>query len=179
MSNRQRGGAVGVQPPRRQRRKPRAWTKRRRTIFLQALAETCNVSKAALAAGMDRSSAYDLKDRDPEFMRGWRRALEQAHGELEWDLLKKAKDGDVRTELTLDPETRKPIKIKLTHERRQAIAMRLLLSHKAEVLAFRCEERMAGEDDTANADARIRAQMDVVRQRLIERAAGPDRDRGD
>lgn len=174
MSHRPRAGAAGVQPPRRQRRKPRAWTKRRRMRFLEALAESCNVTKAALAAGVDRSSAYDLKDRDPEFMRGWRQALERAHGELEWDMLKRAKDGDVRTELTLDPETRKPIKIKVTHERRPAIAMRLLLSHKEEVSAFRIAEGMADQDDDTDADARIRAQMDIVRRRLSERERGGD-----
>jgi hypothetical protein len=140
MSNRPRGGAAGVQPPRRRRRSPRVWTKRRRAAFLETLAESCNVNEAARVAKMDRSSAYDLKDRDPEFQRGWGKALEQAHSALEWDLLKDAKEGSVRTEMTIDPETKKPITIKLTRSPAHTVAIRLYLSHKAEVRAFRVAE---------------------------------------
>lgn len=140
MSHRPRRGVAGVEPPRRQRRCQRKWTKPRRRRFLETLAESCNVSAAARAAGMDRSSAYDLKDRDPEFRRGWRAALEQAYADLEWDLLKIAREGDVRTEVTYDPKTGERTKVKLTHERKHAVAVRLLLSHKEEVAAFRVAE---------------------------------------
>ena len=171
MSNRPRGGAAGVQPPRRRRRSSRAWTKRRRTRFLDALAESCNVSAAARAAGMDRSSAYDLKDRDPEFQRGWGKALEQAHGALEWDLLRDAKEGSVRTEMTIDPETGKPIKIKVTHNPDHRLGIRLYLSHKAEVAAFRVAA--AVDQDRQAVAARVQARMEAVRALLLKAANAP------
>ncbi|MBO9580728.1 MAG: hypothetical protein J7498_07530 [Sphingobium sp.] len=169
MSHRPRAGAPGVQPPRRQRRCPRKWTKRRRSRFLEALAESCNVSEAARAAGMDRSSAYDLKDRDPEFLRGWRRALEQAHGELEWDLLKDAKEGDIRTEVTFDPKTGEATKVKVTQGRAHAVALCLYRTHQSEVTAFRIAE--APSQDRSDVAARVQARMAEIRALLATNAS--------
>jgi hypothetical protein len=166
MSNRPRGGPDGVQPPRRRRRVRRAWTKRRRTAFLETLAESCNVSAAARAAGMDRSSAYDLKDRDPEFQRGWGKALERAHSALEWDLLKDAKEGSVRTEMTIDPKTGEPTKIKLTRTPAHTVAIRLYLSHKAEVTAFRVAE--AAIEDSRGAAESEWAWLEKIDARLAK-----------
>ncbi|MBO9669962.1 MAG: hypothetical protein J7485_05550 [Sphingobium sp.] len=169
MSHRPRAGAAGVQPPRRQRRKPRQWTKLRRQRFLETLAESCNVSKAALAAGVDRSSAYDLKARDPEFMRGWRKALERAYGELEWDLLKDAKEGDVRTEVTFDPKTGEPTRVKVTQRRAHAVALCLYRTHHNEVTAFRAAE--AADQDRPDVAARVQARMEEIRSLLVKNAA--------
>lgn len=168
MSNRPRGGPDGVQPPRRRRRARRAWTKRRRTAFLKTLAESCNVSAAARAAGMDRSSAYDLKDRDPEFQRGWGKALEQAHSELGWRLLQICKDGAFRTELSFDLKTREPKHLKVTRTDAVTVMVRLYDSHQAEVSAFRVAEGRSGDEEDVG--ARVRAHMDLLRKRLIDQA---------
>lgn len=170
MTNRPTGDAEGVRP--RRRRRPRRWNKRRRQRFLDHLAESCNVSAAARAADMDRSSAYDLKDRDPAFARRWGAALEQAHGALEWRLLEVSNEGSVRTEMSLDVKTREPTQIKLVHSYPLTVALRLFLSHRAEVAAFRGAEA-ASEEDMAVA-ARVRAHMDEVRGRLIAQGVVPD-----
>lgn len=175
MSHRPRAGAAGVQPPRRRSRKPRQWTKLRRRRFLEALAESCNVSKAALAAGMDRSSAYDLKDRDPEFLRGWREALERAHGELGWRLLEICNQGTIRTELSLDPQTKELKQVKVTRTDPVTAMVRLYESHKLEVAQFRMMEGLSDDDDD-DVGARVRAHMDLVRERLVEHGFVVDED---
>lgn len=168
MSNRPRGGAAGVQPPRRRRRTARVWTKRRRAAFLETLAESCNVSAAARAAGMDRSSAYDLKDRDPEFLRGWGKALERAHSDLGWHLLQICKDGAFRTELSFDLTTKEPRQLKVTRTDPVTVMVRLYDSHQAEVFAFRTTEGLSGDEEDVG--GRVRAHMDLLRQRLIDQA---------
>ena len=37
------------------------------TVFLDALAETCNVSRACKAAGVGRMTVYEWREADPEF----------------------------------------------------------------------------------------------------------------
>jgi len=70
-----------------------SWTKRRRTAFLARLRESANVSAAARAAGLSRSSAYALRSRDPEFRAAWDEALEEALDDLEAELRRRAIEG--------------------------------------------------------------------------------------
>jgi len=53
------------------------WTPQRQLAFLDALARTHCIAKAARAAGMSRESAYRLRARDPNglFAAAWDRAL--------------------------------------------------------------------------------------------------------
>lgn len=53
------------------------WTAERQLVFLDTLARTRSVSRAARAAGMSRESAYRLRARDPNglFAAAWDRAL--------------------------------------------------------------------------------------------------------
>ena len=46
-------------------------TKRRRAAFLKTLRETGAVTKAAIAGEINRSSWYDLAERDPDFKMEW------------------------------------------------------------------------------------------------------------
>lgn len=57
----------------------RQWEKK----FLDALADTCNVSAAAKAAGIRRSTAYEFRKNNPDFAAKWDEALEKATDELE------------------------------------------------------------------------------------------------
>jgi hypothetical protein len=62
-----------------QHAKPRAdgWTSARQSAFLEVLARTRSVTRAARAAGMSRESAHRLRNRDPYglFAAAWDRAL--------------------------------------------------------------------------------------------------------
>ena len=59
--------------------KPRfdGWTPARQLRFLEFLARTRSVTRAAAAAGMSRESAYRLRNRDPNglFAFAWKRAM--------------------------------------------------------------------------------------------------------
>lgn len=55
----------------------------RRAVFLQALAEKPVVSRAAAAAGIQVSSAYRLRQKDPAFAAAWDDAAARAAGSLE------------------------------------------------------------------------------------------------
>ena len=69
------------------------WTPARRKAFLAHLRTTGNVSAAAGAAGMSRSGAYALRQRDAVFREHWHDALEGMLDDLEEVLLRRALDG--------------------------------------------------------------------------------------
>jgi len=64
-----------------------------RPKFLEALAETANVSEAAQYAGVDRSTAYRHKERYEQFASDWEDALEQACDSLEREAWRRAVEG--------------------------------------------------------------------------------------
>ncbi len=63
---------------RRRRNVGGGWTAARQLTFLEALARTRSVTRAARAAGMSRESAYRLRKRDPNglFAAAWDRAIQ-------------------------------------------------------------------------------------------------------
>lgn len=65
--------------------------------FLTALAKTGNVTKAARAAKIDRSTAYKLRDEQPDFALAWQAAREEAADLLEAEAHRRAVTG------TLEP----------------------------------------------------------------------------
>ena len=68
-------------------------TPKTRADFLEALKETCNVSKACELSGLARRSAYDWREEDPEFARDWQKALDIAADGLEEEAVRRARDG--------------------------------------------------------------------------------------
>jgi hypothetical protein len=61
--------------------------------FFQHLAETCNVTRAALMAGYARRSVYEYRDEDPEFRRRMDEAVEIATDALEAEARRRAVEG--------------------------------------------------------------------------------------
>ena len=139
------------------------WTAERRTLFMETLAATCNVSEAARVAGKNLSSAYYQKRRDPAFAREWAQALSVGYGELEALLLRQALFGTEEEEVVLDGEGMvKSRKVKRGHP--SAVGVRLLVQHRREV-----GERLAAEvverPDGADAVERLREALTRVRER--------------
>lgn len=66
------------------------WTAKRRVIFLDHLAATCNVTQASRAAGMWNNSVYALRQRDPAFAAQWQAALCAGYARLEAMLIERA-----------------------------------------------------------------------------------------
>ena len=54
---------------------PTKSTPERKRAFLLALSQTCNVSKAAIAVGLDRKTLYDWRRDDELFSADWLHAL--------------------------------------------------------------------------------------------------------
>lgn len=52
-------------------------------VFLAALAESPNVSRAARAADVDRSHAYECRESDPAFARAWDDAIRSSVDDVE------------------------------------------------------------------------------------------------
>jgi hypothetical protein len=139
------------------------WTAQRRKTFMETLAATCNVSEAARAAGMNLSSAYYQKRRDPGFAREWAQALSVGYAELEALLLRQALFGTEEEELVLDAEGMvKSRKLKRGHP--NAVAVRLLVQHRREAVERRAEEE-ADRPDGEDAVKRLRAALEKVRDR--------------
>lgn len=66
-------------------------TPARRTLFLETLARTDNVTMAAEAAGCSAQAFYKLRDRDPDFLRQWEEAVAIGYEEIELNLLAKGR----------------------------------------------------------------------------------------
>jgi len=96
-----------------------------RTYFLQALAETSNVTQSAARAGASPSRAYKARREDARFAAQWRAALLEGYDHLELEVL-----GYLRNP---DPK----------HKMDVASAVRLLTMHAATV----ARERALREDE--------------------------------
>lgn len=84
---------VGGAEPKMRRPRPNEWTKAKVEAFMTALAETCNVTLAAQAAGMSLTGAYAKRKKDAAFRAGWAEAIAGAYQRLELALLDRALNG--------------------------------------------------------------------------------------
>ncbi|WP_416464407.1 hypothetical protein [Sphingomonas sp. VDB2] len=164
VARRQRvGGAVRAQ---KGKARKDGWTKAKERLFLETLAETCNASEAARAAGLCRASAYRRRQGDAGFARAWDEALDVGYAEIEALLMREVLFGSEVEELTLDGEGAvKGRKIKRT--RNLTVALRLLTLHRD-----RMEKRRAGagpgeaeRPDSPDAIARVKDVLGAIRRR--------------
>ena len=118
------------------------WTKRRMAMFLEYLAEYCNVCAALRHSGMASSSLYRKRRESAEFRRAWDDALEQGYARLEAELLSRALNGEDKQVLNRDGE------IVILKKVSNALGIALLKLHGTRVAAIRA---MAGNshDDHA------------------------------
>jgi hypothetical protein len=82
----------GARPQMRETGK-RNWTKAKEVSFLSALADTCNVTRAAADAGVSISAAYRRRKQNAAFRAGWLEAIAVAYQRLELVLLDRAFNG--------------------------------------------------------------------------------------
>ena len=66
---------------------------RRKTVFLEALVVTLNVTLACRRAGIARRTAYDWREADEGFARKWDDAVDEGVDLLEAELHKRAFEG--------------------------------------------------------------------------------------
>lgn len=124
---------------RAKKRSGRNGNPRWRKAFLEALAESSNVSASAQAAGIDAGRAYRLRRENPEFARDWLAALWEGYVHLEMEILRRLRSGDMHTEASDKYDF--------------ANAIRLLNAHRENAARAQAEQRNVSA-------AEIRASID-------------------
>jgi hypothetical protein len=120
-----------------------------RRRFLEALAETSNVTASAERANVPVRKIYKLKRENPQFAAGWLAALHEGYDQLEMELL-----GYLR-----DPRPLRKMDV--------SGAIRVLGAHR-EIIERR--RALAGEDDQATVEA-LDAFFEGLRQRRLANEA--------
>lgn len=92
----------------KRRKRHNLFGKRRRAIFLEHLAATCNVQASAAAAEVAASTVYANRMRDADFRADWQAALEQGYARLEAALIERAMRGEGRAAIKGDKEVEGP-----------------------------------------------------------------------
>ncbi|WP_211371601.1 hypothetical protein [Altericroceibacterium indicum] len=117
-----------------------------RTLFLDCLADTSNVSAAARAAGIDPARAYKVRREERGFALQWQASLLEGYANLEMETVCRLRMGAAKDGRKFDI----------------ANALRLLAFHRENVLRERA--RQADEDEEAIL-ASINAKIDQMRAR--------------
>lgn len=127
-------------------------TDRARDRFIQKLAETCNVSEACRFAAIGRTTAYEMRDSEPEFAAAWKDAEDEAADKLEREAWRRAVEG-----------TDKPVtfqgEITATYKEYSDRMLELLLkAHRPERYVERSRVEVTG----------ISAELDAARKRAAD-----------
>lgn len=127
--------------------------------FLDELAETSNVARAAAVAGLDVRAAYRLRRSDPDFARRWYEALAEGYDNLEMELLLHLRGGDNGGDSAGDrAASGNAAKPKFD----TATALRCLTAHRESVAREKGRRTLADEVATI---ASINARIDEMRAR--------------
>lgn len=125
----------------------------RLTRFLDALAETSNISAAAAEAGIETGPIYRLRRADATFASAWYAALAEGYDTLEMELLQHLRGGEPAAGAAKGRKFD------------AAIALRCLTSHREAVLREKGRRGLEGEVATI---AAINAKIDRLRARRGE-----------
>ncbi len=146
-------------PTRRTQAGPARGGPRWKAHFLDKLARSSNVSEAAREAGVDPGQAYRLRREDPVFARQWLAALWEGYLLLEFEVLRRLREGDLRA---------------AKDERFDfANAIRLLSSHRDSAIQAQAQERnVSAAEVRASIDRKVEEIQRKV-QLAKEGEAGP------
>ena len=139
-------------PGRTRARRGKAWI----AAFLSELARTSNVTASADEAGIDTTTAYKLRRTDRTFANQWFEALCEGYDNLELDLLRRLREGELAGAATPAGKARRKFD--------NATALRLLAAHRSAVQMQRGRNDYAHEDELL---ASINAKLEKMRQRGI------------
>ena len=127
------------------------------TVFVNALAETSNVKKACVEAGISQACVYKTRRTDADFARRWYAALAEGYDNLEMELLARLREG--RLEDVDEDGSKRKFDI--------GTAFRCLIAHRETVEREKGRKTLSDEVATMKA---INAKIDELRARE-ERAA--------
>lgn len=112
-----------------------------RPKFLELLAESCNVTFAAAAAGINRKTAYRHREADGAFAEDWDDAIEQGVEALEYEARRRALYGTER------PIVHQGNVVATVHEYSDTLTIFLLKAHRPDKYRDRVEH--TGKDGGA------------------------------
>jgi hypothetical protein len=145
--------------------RPGDWTEAMADLFIEALADSCNVSLAARAIDRSISNVYKQRTTNAAFRGAWDQALAIGYARLEMMMLERALHGVEKTVVLKNGET------KVMREYSDRTALALLRLHRENAAAA---DEMVGDEDYQEACARIIERLG----RLRERDAEEDAERG-
>lgn len=138
------------------KRKPQRARPNWRALFLAELAQTSNVAAAARKAGMDVRSIYKLRRSNAEFYRHWQEALAEGYDNLEMELVRRLRVGELAGG--------GPAKAHRKFD--NAIAFRLLAAHRE---AVGRQKALRADEDEDIIIASINAKLEKMRERQLAR----------
>lgn len=126
--------------------------------FLIALAQTSNVSRSADLAGIDTSTAYRTRSSESDFERRWLAALWEGYEHLELEVLRRLREGDLKTESGEKYDFAAAIRLLSAHRDTAAQAkaaqrnvsaaeIRASIDRKVEEIRFRVMQEKSARDD--------------------------------
>jgi hypothetical protein len=141
------------------RASPSTWTKAKTAMFLATLAETCNVVRAAKAAGVSANYAYRRRKADAAFRAGWAEAVAEGYAKLELVLLDRALNGKIK--VVRGPAGGKDARIR---EYSDTLALTLLKRHQESAAEADYEP---DADEVGEARERIIAKLARLKERVV------------
>ena len=148
---------VGGSKPQARKASSREWTRTKEEKFLTALAETCNVTRAAEAAGISLTAAYQRRKKVAAFRAGWAEAIASAYQRLELVMLDRALNGTEKIVVRKDGSEER------MREYPNQIAMTLLKMHRDS--AIETIEQPA-EDEIEEVRQRLFDKLQRLRKRV-------------
>lgn len=125
-----------------------------RRLFLDHLAESSNVTASAQKAGISVSRAYKVRREETEFARQWLAALAEGYLHLEMEVVRRLREGDVKTADDGKFDF--------------ANAIRLLAAHRSSAAARTSEVR---DVSAAEVRASIDRKIEDIRKRIARQKA--------
>jgi hypothetical protein len=154
---------VGEAAPKARKARGYEWTRTKEQVFLTTLGETCNVTRAAEAAGMSTTSAYSRRKKLAAFRAGWAEAIAAAYQRLELVLLDRALNGTEKLIIRKDGSEER------MREYPNQIALHLLKMHRDSAVEAATEPTDAEVEELRQ---RLFDKLERVRKREEAREAG-------
>ncbi|QIQ87707.1 hypothetical protein [Erythrobacter sp.] len=131
-----------------------------RDLFIAHLEQSSSVARSAERAGVSKARVYRARRNEPGFANAWALALERGYEDLEMEMLRRLREGDLLA--------REGTKYEF------AAAIRLLALHRDDAARSQAGRR---EVTAAEIRASIDRKIADIRQRIAEDAAEPEPDR--
>jgi hypothetical protein len=148
---------IGGASPKTRKPSKRDWTRAKEQSFLASLAETCNVTLSAKAAGVSVAGVYKRRKQNAAFRAGWAEAIAAAYQRLELVMLDRALNGMEKIVVRKDGSEER------MREYPNQIALHLLKMHRDSAAEAMKEP---SETDVEEARERLFEKLQRLRRRI-------------